>query len=231
VAATFYANGDFGTNNLRLWRPRTPDGRFRWMLYDIGHGWPDASYDTISWVAATTWEGMPSGAAFRNASFREKAARVTSEWTSTFLAPASAAADLDDMAATVAPAMDAQLARWCPGATFDGWLASMDWARSFAEGRAPAYRQQLRAALGLGANVAVSVDVDPPGSGRIGLTTLEVAPPFEGTFYAGVPATFRAIPEVGWAFDHWEGDATGAEGTVGLTPLDDVALTAVFVPE
>ncbi len=38
IAEIYSANADWPGNNLKLWRPRTPDGRWRWMLFDTDFG-------------------------------------------------------------------------------------------------------------------------------------------------------------------------------------------------
>lgn len=50
------------------------------------------------------------------------------------------------------------------------------------------------------------------------------------TVVAGSQVTLLAIPDEGWQFDHWEGDATGEEALVTLTVDADLSVTAVFVP-
>lgn len=230
VATTWYANGDFGTNNLRLWRPRTADGAFRWMLYDLGHGWPASSTDTISWVSTSNWTAMPAAEALAYTPFRHRVAGIAQEWMATVLEPALATARLDDMGWRVEPAIPDQVGRWCPGGSYEGWLAGMDWARDFTLGRTPAYREQLRVALGLGPDVQLHVTVSPAEAGRIGLSTLEVPAPFAATLYAGVPQGLTAIAEPGWVFVDWSGDAVGASAELALQPAGDLDITANFAP-
>ncbi len=231
VAATWYGNSDFGTNNLRLWRPRTADGAFRWMLYDIGHGWPWLYTDTLTNVSITTWTGMPSGAAFDQPDFVADFALTAAELMATSFEPTSALAKLNAMGARVEPAMPGQLDRWCPGGTMAGWDAAMDGARTYAGGRTPAYREQVRAALGLAYDVTVTVDVEPAGAGHIGLSTQDVAAPFVGRFYAAIPLHLEAKAESGWVFTGWEGDIVTLDALITPAPGADLSVTAVFVPE
>lgn len=46
---------------------------------------------------------------------------------------------------------------------------------------------------------------------------------------AGSQVTLLALPDAGWQFDHWEGDATGEETLVTLTVHGDLSVTAIFV--
>ncbi|MCK4340411.1 MAG: thrombospondin type 3 repeat-containing protein [Phycisphaerae bacterium] len=49
------------------------------------------------------------------------------------------------------------------------------------------------------------------------------------TVVAGSQVMLLAIPDEGWQFDHWEGDATGEEALITLTVDADLSVTAVFV--
>ncbi len=232
VATTWYANGDFGGNNLRLWRPREDEGAFRWMLYDIGHGWPDSATDTLSWVSTSNWPGMPAGEALGRKEFHDLVALVAAEQMATSFDPSESSSRLDEMGVRVQPAMADQMARWCPfGGGLAGWNASMAWARQFTVQRSPLYREQVRSALTLGPDVGLTVEVTPAGSGRIGLVSVEVAAPFSGLFFSNVPIVLTARPEPGWVFSGWVGDVEGDAATLTFVPTQTTLVQAVFVPE
>jgi hypothetical protein len=44
-------------------------------------------------------------------------------------------------------------------------------------------------------------------------------------------ATIEAIPEPGWRFSHWEGDAAGSDNPIELLMDKDLEIVAVFVPD
>ena len=50
----FYVNLDFPGNNIMMWRPRTQDGRWRWIMKDTDFGLGlydrDVNYNTIEWL-------------------------------------------------------------------------------------------------------------------------------------------------------------------------------------
>jgi hypothetical protein len=63
VAEMFFANLDWPINNQRLWRPQTPDGKWRWILFDVDAGFSDASYNMLHHSLVehmgTHWQNMP----------------------------------------------------------------------------------------------------------------------------------------------------------------------------
>lgn len=68
---------------------------------------------------------------------------------------------------------------------------------------------------------AVRLRTQVTGNGKIKLS------PDEGTYQPGTEVTLTALPNPGWAFDHWIG-VTGAQETASLTLDDDLSVTAVF---
>ena len=70
IVELFFKNYDWPTNNMRLWR-KIPDGKWRWVLYDLDAGFGDENYNML--VHATkndssiTWPNSPSSTfLFRN---------------------------------------------------------------------------------------------------------------------------------------------------------------------
>lgn len=227
VAQGWIGNTDFWSNNLRLWRPREDDGRFRWMAYDFGHGWPDWRYDHLATTTSGTWEGLPIGAALRNQDFRDLFANVHADFLNTSARGDEAAARFRALADEVRPVMEMQRDRWCGGAPMSDWEASVDYAERFAANRAGVVDETLQLHLGL-SPVELTITADPPGGGRFELTVVSVESGFVGTYYEGVPVTVRAVAEEGYAFVGWSGDASGVEAAVTLPMGGDTEVVGVF---
>lgn len=47
IAELFFANYDWPANNMKLWRPKTKTGRWRWIFYDIDAGFSDYDYNML----------------------------------------------------------------------------------------------------------------------------------------------------------------------------------------
>ena len=67
---------------------------------------------------------------------------------------------------------------------------------------------------------ALTVNVN--GSGRV---TLD---PEGGVYNAGTVVTLTAIPDSGWQFDSWAGDADGSQKSVDIVMNEDKTVTAIF---
>jgi hypothetical protein len=63
IAEMFFANLDWPINNQRLWRPQTPEGKWRWILFDVDAGFSDVNSDMFHYVLVehlgTRWTNSP----------------------------------------------------------------------------------------------------------------------------------------------------------------------------
>ena len=63
----FFSNYDWPANNMKLWR-KLPDGKWRWVLYDLDAGFGNENYNMF--VHATEndpfiiWPNSPSNETF-----------------------------------------------------------------------------------------------------------------------------------------------------------------------
>lgn len=52
----------------------------------------------------------------------------------------------------------------------------------------------------------------------------------KGKFFSGIPLNLEAIPQPGYAFSHWEIDASGTNSKYSNTYISDATVKAVFIP-
>lgn len=230
AAQGWIGNTDWWYNNIRMWRP-TPDGEFRWMGYDFGHGYTSANYDHLGPTVVGSWPALPVADALENDAFRALFVNVHADFLNTSFRAESAAANVDELAAEVRPVMAMQRDRWCGGASMPAWEDSVAYARDFASQRGGFIEQHLVQHLNLGARVDLALAAEPAGGGQFALAAVEVKTGFSGTYYAGVPLTITAIPAEGYTFVAWNGAQYSTDPVLTLTPEGDVALTAVFEAE
>ncbi|MCD4745769.1 MAG: CotH kinase family protein, partial [Bacteroidales bacterium] len=71
IAEMFFANYDWPANNMKLWRPQTLNGKWRWIFYDIDAGFGNYNYNMFIHSTKNdsniTWPNSPSSTfLFRN---------------------------------------------------------------------------------------------------------------------------------------------------------------------
>jgi len=81
----------------------------------------------------------------------------------------------------------------------------------------------INAALRLAVVLTPRVNVFTLGQGQV------VVDPAAETYVAGTVVTLTPAPGVGWLFDHWEGDLSGADNPASVTVTAPMNIFAVFV--
>ncbi|MCC6234227.1 MAG: CotH kinase family protein [Verrucomicrobiales bacterium] len=135
LAVIFFQNFDIG--NIKCWRPRTPHGRFRWMVYDQDYGfglWPAAIYEPamardyadyenmfrFSTAGTGTSTGWPNAGGrtlllrrlLANPGFRDRFIRRATDLLNTAFHETRVAAAIDQLAEVIRPEIPAHLQRW-----------------------------------------------------------------------------------------------------------------------
>jgi hypothetical protein len=210
-----------------MWREREDDAQWRWMVFDLGHGWQTASYDHIGTSVSWVGPGLPIAAALRNEEFRVLLANQGSDFLNTNLAAESALARLDNMHDRIAPVMAEQYALWCiyPGTD---WQAKVAAARTFVQQRPEVLWSQLQTHLTLSGTTTLTLEADPPDAGRFRLTVVDVDPPFTGRFFTGIPISVTAVPADGWSFAGWSDSDLGGDAETRFTLDGTRGIVAYF---
>jgi CotH kinase protein/Lamin Tail Domain/Chitobiase/beta-hexosaminidase C-terminal domain/Divergent InlB B-repeat domain len=120
---------------------------------------------------------------------------------------------IDDCAAEVAPEMDRHNARFGGGDLAD-WQNDVNNLKYFHEVRQQAQRNHIEDYFGLNAQVDITLNVMPAGSGYVKIST--VIPeeyPWSGIYFDGNPVMVTAIPNPGYVFQNWSANAFIAQLT------------------
>ncbi|GAB5535914.1 MAG: hypothetical protein Rubg2KO_21630 [Rubricoccaceae bacterium] len=246
VAEIYSANADWPGNNMKLWRPRTPDGRWRWMFFDLDFGFGGnaegmSGSNTLALATAPNgpdWPNPPRSTylfrkllendGFRHAFIQRMAAHIN-----TTFAPARAIALIDSMQAGIASEMPRHTTRWTRSASFgESWESQVRIMRDFARDR-PA---QVRGHVG-------QYFSEVPGSTLLEMSSTEggqilaegvamprgtIADPFDAVFFRGVPVELVAVPDDGYVFSGWTGLVTASSDTVSVRLASAASITATF---
>jgi uncharacterized repeat protein (TIGR02543 family) len=228
VAQGWIGNTDWWYNNIRMWRPHDDDGRWRWMVYDFGHGWTDYNYDHLAVSVVTSSPGMRVGNALQSEEFRIALVNAHADMINTTMAGSNARAIVEALADEVRPVMPLQRERWCGGETMSAWESYVDYAALFAERRADVVAAGVARHLAPGGTVSLSLTADPPSAGRFQLRVVTVDSGFEGAYYRDTPVTVTVAPAEGYTFTGWSEGAGGSDPSVTLGMDADTTLIAHF---
>ena len=234
--------------NHRLWRPRTPEGRWRWLQFDNDVGWggfwaeqPGWSYDMLA--ADLTTDGRLHGhnndattfllrRLVLNASFKRDFINRFADLLNTILLPTNTIAHVDRLASVLDPEMAEHCQRWRVPGSLGDWRTSVEYLREYARRRPDYCRQHLAGNFSLPGTAQLSLGVSPSGAGRVQLNSLELSPtleaPWKGTYFRGNPIHVRAEAQPGYRFTGWSGLPGVATNEVRLQLQGDWTLVAQF---
>ena len=142
----FFANTDNG--NIRFWRSRELDGRWRWILYDLDTGFAHAAHPTLDHLIHRQGTGAKRRfsthlirALLETESFRDLFLKRASHHLSTTFATSRTLQRIDALAAAIAPEVEADRARWM--LPKGKWRREVEEIRAFAQARPDVVRAQL----------------------------------------------------------------------------------------
>ena len=230
----------WGINNVKLWRPQTDDGRWRYVVYDM-----DACF---GFFGATPWQnyvdyarnpGWPSmhSDLFDHVLYNEQLAcefvNRYADLMNTIFQPDHFDQLLENTSSAIEEAMPDQLDTWYPETTMSDWQQSVDNISGYNAVRLEQAREQLIGEFDLVDQVDVTLDVFPSVGGKIHISTIIPENyPWEGVYYNGCPVTLTALPDPGFTFSHWEANEILGEDTydqmITVNIFEDDNFTAVF---
>lgn len=251
LTEVFYYRWDIG--NHRLWRPRTPDGRLRWILFDcdVGFGgfWSEPqpwSFDMLSAVIDPT--GVLHGhnnevtthllrQLLRNPGFRRDFINRAADLLNTTWATPRVLGVIDRMAAEISPAMVEHISRWRAPSSFSEWNRQVELLRTFARLRPDQLRRHLRQRFGLRGNVRLRLSSWPAEAGSVNLNSLgpltvtDPATEWSGIYFRDNPIRLEAQAKPGWRFAGWIGLPGATTPTIQFTLNQDFTTAPLFLPD
>lgn len=246
VPEIFYANYDWPGNNIKCWKPRTANSKWRWLFYDIdyamashpslnnythntldhatqpgGTGWPNTDVTTL--LIREIFEGNN----FRNLFVN----RMADYMNSRFL-PDTAVDHLNRIQNIMEPEMQEHINRWGSyGSTMNSvseWNGNVDIVASFLQNRIPSVKNHILNYFNLTTWNDIILSVEGEGFIRIN-SIIPINYPWAGQYVKDIPVTLIALPKVGHRFTGWTGVSSASNSTQITIRLSEVSsVTAHF---
>jgi len=250
------ANLDWPWNNCKYWRPQTPDGRWRWMVYDtdisfwggvstyIPAPWQNtlrhATFDVADWPPEDIFHTNEQStelfnALFENDDFKKQFVQHYAVLLSTMFKPARINGIIDRLQKRLEPEMPIHIERW--QGLFDPqsipvWKNNIQILKNFATQRPPYCYTHMLEKFGWDTNDLTEFFMDVPdkniGSVRINNTPLSTNI-YDGKIYKNFTFQIQARPAKGYRFLGWSGiPGNNYDETVSLT--DSAHIIPLFMP-
>ena len=216
VTEMYFCNTDWPGNNVKFWRQRSTNGKWRWVLWDLDFGmalYTDRSYATHPTLDFATeqngpgwpnppWSTLHIRLLLQNPEFKSRLIETFNASLSTTFAPSRVIGLIDNFRNRIAAEMQYHTTRW--GQSTINWNNEVQRLRDFATERNTFMQDYLGSFFGLTDHVRISIDV-PAGEGEFVFNGISSAESLtEASYYRGVDYTIAAKPASGFQFSHWE---------------------------
>ena len=242
AAENWFANVDWIYNNMKIFRTKSTDNKWRFNLQDMElglGGWTDFSTNIFDFLRYNNqpnpyWDiynGLLQNTKFKNYFVNRYADLMNSTFQHETYAPI-----VDEMYEQLIPEMPQQFQRWTGDpaggmATYAGTYANLLYQ---FDNRNSVVRNQIITEFGLEEQVYVKVDVEPAGAGYIKISTLTPEDlPWTGIYFDGVPVKITAVANPGFTFTGWDPNGIIPAGmlsdmSVELNIPNDATFRALF---
>ncbi len=240
AAQVYYNSQDWPANNSKYWRERTPDGKWRWILYDLDFGfnlyeWSNEgnSEDHVDYLfsgdPSQRPQSKPVEATFiprkivLNPKIRERFVNQVADLLNSNFKTYRVINIMNEIADHIAGDIGKHRSRW------EIFGNNLDRLISFAENRPDYLRDHIRNFFDSGGDASITVKSD--GGGSVELNTLTLTQDdlsWSGIYFQDNPIHLRAIPERGYKFDGWSGTIDSYEQSIDVSGTRTVILTAEF---
>lgn len=245
IIETYFGNFDWLTNNIKLWRPLNPPGKFKWALWDMDHGlglpyltYGDPEWNTLYWGTSSDMGGRPDygqntriiRGLLTNDDYEEHFIIRFADLINSYLSENSLLEIIDSVYNLVQSDMTYQIDKWGSG-TMSNWEDAIQTVRDYVTVRDSYVRDHIKQKFGLDTMITLSLDVFPADAGIIELNTITVSSfPWAGLYYLGMENRLTAIPKPGYEFVGWQN--TGIDTSfVSVVTIGDTSLVAIFQPQ
>ena len=228
IAQIYFDNQDAG-GNIRYWRPSSPDGRWRWMLYDTDWGfglyeteaYRNNSIDFHTEQRGPVWPNPPWSTfilrkLLKNKDFEQEFITRFCDYLNEDLTEEHVLATIDKFYTQLLPEMPRHLERW--KIKRENWEQEVGTMRTFANARPRYIRKFLQEKFDIGEPRMLNIQVDHGGKIVVN-ERIKERHHFSGKYFEKTPIRLRAKPDLGYRFVRWEGEGVYSESPELLLEL------------
>lgn len=216
IIEMFFANLDWPGNNIKYWRHRSEEGKWRWMLFDLdftlGIYEFNPAFDMFTFTAEPNgpdWPNPPwSTFLYRklleNQGFRDLFVQKFMMHLNTTLQPENVIQVIDSMYSMIAIDFPAHFARWNQPWSIEQWYSNIENLRIFTRQRPYHVWETMKNYFSLSPVIYLSVD-HPDTAGTVMVNDFLVPPGgMNGRYISGMPLNIQAFPAPGNKFVRWD---------------------------
>jgi len=239
----FAAKHDWPGGNEASWKPRTADGRWRWIQYDMdvcfSYWWGGYSFNTLNQVLYGFNQFGPHPILIKlldNIEFKNKFIQWFADRMNMEFKPTVMENYLDEMAMEIEPYIPEYQNRWQLNYN---WSSEIEAIRSFIRKRPQYIIDQIINEFNLTGMAELELGIENSDNNIVKINTLNVTDnllsdsteSWRGNYFKEIPFTIIAIPADGYEFVGWENVTNGKHAindTISFVLHEDTNLIAKF---
>lgn len=253
IVNAYTGNHDWPQNNYYMFRSRTGDTRWRWIIWDCDHSFANAlpedeSLNSIAWImrdhpmpqlklfgspdnSTSLWSTLMLRKLMGNQTFRTGFISRYADLLNFNLSPGRAAFVIDSLAALLRPEIGQEIARWGgkadPHAIMD-WEANVAYLHEYVLRRPDFLRDDLVAEFGLPGKVTVRLE-RPEGEGTCSINGHPLAAyPWQGVYFQTIPVRLQATPAPNYRLLRWSDANLPVSDSLSLELDRDLTVHPIF---
>ncbi len=239
IAETYYVNNDWlgdWTNNIKFWRSKKTNAKWRYILWDTDVGmsfWSGPTQDklyNLRYPASNSIHSVMFDTMITNTKFKNYFVNRYADLINTIYQPIEFKKVMKLFVDTMDNEMAREYARWWPAQSTSYWYSNIQVMKDFIDAR-PAYaRNYIQSNFNLVNQDTFTLDVSPLGAGRIKISTIiPTKYPWKGVYFNGVPVTITALPNPGYTFNYFKiGSTKDSNQTITQNYTNDTSIKAYF---
>jgi hypothetical protein len=242
AAQVYYNSQDWPANNLKYWRERSENGKWRWILFDLDFGFnlyetngqaEDHVYYLFSGIETRPgsnppWSTLLPRKLVENPTIKNKYINLIADLLNTKFKSGRVVNLINKMADHIASEGVKHRERWdISQFTFDNHIQRMI---SFAQERPGYLRGFVRNFFNSGLDGTITIEATEGGRVKLNSIYLEKSDlPWSGKYFMNVPIEVKAIANEGYKFEGWSGSVTSNDRFITLFVTSSTNLSASFV--
>jgi len=239
----YCANADWPDKNCKIWRPRTTEGKWRWMVFDVDYGFgfrfpvetnmyeylytlEEPFYHNRPWVTVIFRKIM------ENESMENYYLQRFSALLNTAFHEDRALLLTDSLKAQIEPEIGRHIDKW--GFQAYGIPSQVDWENNcdvlydFARRRPSFARKNMMDFFLLEDTVTVELEAQ---GGTVFVNDVDYCSDSKtGLFFKNIPLHLLAVPDNGYEFSGWINASESSDPSITFMPGSDTSITALFSP-
>ncbi len=255
ITEIFCDNINWLNTNVKWWREKSENGKWRWILLDMDWGFGTEygtftshyTHNTIAmatsqpgtFLQSSSWATVLFRNLLQNGEFKSEFIQRFAGYLNTTFTTERVLGVFDSIKSSIHDEMSRHIERWNddpnyiiydnpPIMNMSEWEKKLAVMRTFGENRTELQFQHIIDFFGLSGTFNLELKTSHADAGRIIVNNVNVPLNRELQYFKGIPVTFKAIPNIGYRFKEWKGIFDNGQDSISTKISSDAVITAVF---